>query len=71
MSVAVDTNVLVRLLVRDDEAQFALAQRLVDEAAAVEEPVLIDDQKRSVRVRNIVLLQGHHCVQPALFRIRN
>ena len=41
MSIAVDTNVLVRLLVRDDEAQFALAQRLVDEASAAEEPVLI------------------------------
>lgn len=41
MSIAVDTNVLVRLLVRDDEAQFALAQRLVDDAAALDEPVLI------------------------------
>jgi predicted nucleic-acid-binding protein len=41
MSIAIDTNVLVRLLVRDDEAQFAAAQRLVDQAAAAEEPVLI------------------------------
>jgi predicted nucleic-acid-binding protein len=41
MSVAIDTNVLVRLLVRDDEAQYAAARRLVDEAAASEEPVLI------------------------------
>ena len=41
MSVAIDTNVLVRLLVRDDAAQYAAAQRLVDEAAAAEEPVLI------------------------------
>lgn len=41
MSIAIDTNVLVRLLVRDDEAQHAAAQRLVDEAAAAEEPVLI------------------------------
>ena len=41
MSVAIDTNVLVRLLVRDDEAQFAAARRLVDEAAAAQEPVLI------------------------------
>ena len=32
MSVAIDTNVLVRLLVRDDEARFALALRLVEEA---------------------------------------
>ena len=41
MTVAIDTNVLVRLLVRDDEAQFAAAQRLVDQAAAAAEPVLI------------------------------
>jgi predicted nucleic-acid-binding protein len=41
VSIAIDTNVLVRLLVRDDEAQYAAAQRLVDEAAAAEEPVLI------------------------------
>jgi predicted nucleic-acid-binding protein len=41
MSIAIDTNVLVRLLVRDDEAQYAAAQRLIDQAAAAEEPVLI------------------------------
>lgn len=41
MSIAIDTNVLVRLLVRDDEAQFAAARRLVDEAAKADEPVLI------------------------------
>lgn len=41
MSVAIDTNVPVRLLVRDDEAQYAAARRLVDEAAAAEEPVPI------------------------------
>ena len=41
MTIAIDTNVLVRLLVRDDEAQYAAAQRLVDQAAAAEEPVLI------------------------------
>ena len=41
MSIAIDTHVLVRLLVRDDEAQHAAAQRLVDEAAAAGEPVLI------------------------------
>lgn len=41
MSIAIDTNVLVRLLVRDDEAQYAAAQRLVDRASAAEEPVLI------------------------------
>lgn len=41
MSIAIDTNVLVRLLVRDDEAQYTAAQRLVDKAALAEEPVLI------------------------------
>ena len=41
MTIAIDTNVLVRLLVRDDEAQYAAARRLVDQAAAAEEPVLI------------------------------
>lgn len=41
MTIAIDTNVLVRLLVRDDEAQYAAAQRLVELAAAAEEPVLI------------------------------
>ena len=41
MTIAIDTNVRVRLLVRDDEAQYASAQRLVDAAAAAEEPVLI------------------------------
>ena len=41
MSIAIDTNVLVRLLVRDDEAQYTAAQRLVGQAAAAEEPVLI------------------------------
>jgi predicted nucleic-acid-binding protein len=41
VTITIDTNVLVRLLVRDDEAQYAAAQRLVDQAAAAEEPVLI------------------------------
>lgn len=41
MTVAIDTNVLVRLLVRDDEAQYAAARRLVEQAAAADEPVLI------------------------------
>ena len=41
MTIAIDTNVLVRLLVRDDEAQYVAAQRLVDRAAAADEPVLI------------------------------
>jgi len=41
MTIAIDTNVLVRLLVRDDEAQYAAAQRLVDQASAAGEPVLI------------------------------
>lgn len=41
MSIALDTNVLVRLLVRDDEAQFVAAKRLVDQAAAADQPILI------------------------------
>lgn len=41
MTIAVDTNVLVRLLVRDDDVQHEAARRLVGEAAAAEEPVLI------------------------------
>jgi len=41
VSIAIDTNVLVRLLVCDDEAQYAAARRLVDQAAAAAEPVLI------------------------------
>lgn len=41
MSIALDTNVLVRLLVRDDEAQFEAAKRLLDQAAATDEPILI------------------------------
>lgn len=41
MSIAIDTNVLVRLLVRDDEAQFKVASRLVERADAAGEPLLI------------------------------
>lgn len=41
MGIAIDTNVLVRLLVRDDETQFAAARRVVADAAQAEEPVLI------------------------------
>jgi predicted nucleic-acid-binding protein len=41
MTIAIDTNILVRLLVRDDEPQYAAPQRLVDQAAAAEQPVLI------------------------------
>lgn len=41
MSIAIDTNVLVRLLVRDDENQFEAAKRLVDQAEESGEPVLI------------------------------
>lgn len=41
MTLAIDTNVLVRLLVRDDEAQYASARRLADRAAAAGEPVLV------------------------------
>ena len=41
MGIAIDTNVLVRLLVRDDEAQFQAASRLVEQADAAGEPLLI------------------------------
>jgi predicted nucleic-acid-binding protein len=41
VSAAIDTNVLVRLLVRDDEAQFQAATRLVEQAEAAGEPLLI------------------------------
>jgi predicted nucleic-acid-binding protein len=41
MSLAVDTNVIVRLLVRDDEKQYAAAKRLVQHAGSAGEPILI------------------------------
>jgi predicted nucleic-acid-binding protein len=41
VSIALDTNVLVRLLVRDDEVQFKAAKRLVDQAASADQPILI------------------------------
>lgn len=41
MSIAIDTNVLVRLLVRADEAQFQAACRLVEQAEAAQEDVLV------------------------------
>ena len=41
MSIAIDTNGLVRLLVQDDEAQSLAARRLVDEAYEAGEPILI------------------------------
>ena len=37
-----DTNVLVRFLVRDDEGQFERARRLIRREAAAGEPVLIN-----------------------------
>ena len=53
MSIAIDTHVLVRLLVRDEEAQFAFAQRVVDIAAAAQEPVLIADCVLIARVTHL------------------
>jgi predicted nucleic-acid-binding protein len=41
MSIAIDTNVLVRLLMRDDQHQFAVARQLVDDAEAAGEPLLV------------------------------
>jgi predicted nucleic-acid-binding protein len=39
--IGLDTNVLVRFLVRDDEAQFERARRLIRREAGTGEPVLI------------------------------
>lgn len=41
MSISLDTNVLIRLLVRDDEAQFNAAAALVARAAEAGESLLI------------------------------
>ena len=41
--IAVDTNVLVRLLVQDDAAQAAKARKIFDTAASAKEPVWISD----------------------------
>jgi predicted nucleic-acid-binding protein len=41
MSLAIDTNVIVRLLVRDDEKQYASAKRFIQKASASGEPILI------------------------------
>ena len=41
MSIAIDTNVLVRMLVHDDETQCAAVRRLVEQAEASNEPLLV------------------------------
>jgi predicted nucleic-acid-binding protein len=41
MPVALDTNVLVRLLVRDDEGQYQAARRFLEAAEAAGEDVLV------------------------------
>lgn len=41
MSIAIDTNVLVRVFVRDNEMQFAAVSRLVHQAEISGEPVLV------------------------------
>jgi predicted nucleic-acid-binding protein len=41
--VAVDTNVLVRFLVRDDEAQFKRATAFFEQAQQADEPVFVSD----------------------------
>jgi predicted nucleic-acid-binding protein len=41
VSRAIDTNVIVRLLVRDDEKQYAAAKRLIQQAESAGEPILI------------------------------
>jgi predicted nucleic-acid-binding protein len=37
----VDTNVLVRYLIRDDQSQYEKARRLIDREASKDEPVLV------------------------------
>jgi predicted nucleic-acid-binding protein len=39
--IGIDTNVLVRFLIRDDQAQFERAQRLIRREAASGEPVFV------------------------------
>ena len=41
--IAFDTNVMVRLMVEDDEAQVRHARQLLNDAAERDEPVLVDD----------------------------
>ena len=41
--IALDTNILIRLLVQDDPGQTALAERLLREAAEAGEPCFISD----------------------------
>ena len=41
--IALDTNILIRLLTRDDPGQTALAERLLQEAADAGEPCFISD----------------------------
>jgi predicted nucleic-acid-binding protein len=39
--IAIDTNVLARFLIRDDQAQFERAQKLIRREAASGEPVFV------------------------------
>jgi len=41
--IALDTNILIRLLTKDDPDQTALAERLLQKAADAEEPCFISD----------------------------
>lgn len=41
--IAIDTNVLVRLLVRDDRRQFAAATAVLERAAEADEPCYLSD----------------------------
>lgn len=41
--IALDTNILIRLLTKDDPDQTALAERLLQESADAEEPCFISD----------------------------
>jgi len=54
--IGLDTNVLVRFLVRDDEEQFEHAQRLIRREAQAGTPVLVS---------HLVLLESGFCAAAA------
>lgn len=67
--IAVDTNVLVRFLVRDDEAQFARASALFQEAQRAEDAVFLAELVICELVW--VLQRAYHVPKTALVRTLN
>ncbi|OWT63729.1 PIN domain-containing protein [Candidimonas nitroreducens] len=65
MSIALDTNVLVRLLTRDDEAQCAAAVRIVQAAATEGAPALISS---GVLLETEWVLRSRYKLLPAEIR---